>query len=144
MSAIFAVALVGPKNSPLFFQTFGDVVVLNLQFVVHAALDVLDEKIQDENREDRRKDDNFLGLLQTTDRFKVWGYISSTFHKILIVAAESVHQADIKVMMTKIHALYVDAYSNPFHPIGRPIHAATMTKEVEALATAVVLPMRAV
>lgn len=41
---IYCVAIIGPKNSPLYFKTYQGVVVLNMQFVVHAALDVLDEK----------------------------------------------------------------------------------------------------
>jgi len=76
----------------------------------------------------------YLGLLYPTDQYQVFGYVTNTKTKLVIVTDDvDVKDLDIKSLCKRLHALYVDAVSNPFHVPGEPFRSARFDKAVAKL-----------
>eukprot|EP00050_Salpingoeca_kvevrii_P011719 m.17529 g.17529 ORF g.17529 m.17529 type:complete len:107 (-) comp3593_c0_seq2:323-643(-) len=78
---VTCVAVIGPKNNPLYFRTASED-VLRFQFLVHSALDVVDEKVASLGKSGA---DQFLGLLSSADDMRVYGYMTQTKYKFVVV-----------------------------------------------------------
>ncbi len=81
--------------------------------------------------------DGYLGVLCPVDDFKVYGYVTATRMKLLLVVedpAERLRDVDVKQYFSALHTLLVNAVSNPFAEIGEPLVSASFEKAVLALA----------
>ncbi|GBP85601.1 Trafficking protein particle complex subunit 2-like protein [Eumeta japonica] len=94
------VAVIGKDNSPLYIGGVGaDTGIdneLSRQWLVHTALDALEERLATSNtnttgagssasRTDMR--DLYLGLLYSTDTHKIYGYVTNTRIKLVLVTS---------------------------------------------------------
>ena len=62
------------------------------------------------------KHDCYLGLLYPIEELRVYGYLSNCRVKLMAVLDdEEVKDAEMKALMRRLHALYVDTVSNPFY-----------------------------
>jgi len=101
-------------------KTINDENELKYQYTIHTALDVVDEKMKrSENK------DLYLGLLYLIEDYRIYGFITNTKIKILIIIETSnqqYHDTEIKIMFKKLHSSYVNnIVCNPFYDIGSPI-----------------------
>ncbi|KAK2161662.1 hypothetical protein LSH36_112g05040 [Paralvinella palmiformis] len=99
---------------------------LKFYYTVHTSLDVVEEKIQSvgsKSTNDMRE--LYLGLLYPTEDYKVYGYVTNTKIKFVIVVESSsnisLRDNEIRSMFKKLHSAYVDMVCNPFYVPGEQI-----------------------
>eukprot|EP01083_Nonionella_stella_P015382 43032_1 len=154
--SLITLAVVGKDNNPLYIRDFGSDSVyepapeqlteqdpfgffesqasslsesssLKNQFIMHSALDRLEELTNDSSSTERSKaglNSMWIGLLGCFDEAKVYGYVTST--KIKFIASiedieegngNFVREAGLKVLFANTHELYVEYTLNPFSQV---------------------------
>ncbi|KAF9676180.1 hypothetical protein SADUNF_Sadunf09G0111500 [Salix dunnii] len=136
---IVCVAVVGHQNNPLYIQSFTEADdALKLHHIVHCSLDVVDERVNNPKKSGLTLNETFLGLLYPTENYKVYGYLTNTKVKFILVTTDlDVRDADVRNLrygiakfFRRFHAAYVDAVSNPFHVPGKRITSRTFAERV--------------
>jgi len=133
---IAALAIIGRQNNPLYLQTFVQHDnALKFHFIVHSSLDVVEERVKKKNKGDKL--DKYLGLLYPTEDYKVYGYVTNTNVKMIIVTTENANpkDPDLRMFFTNFHKLYVNAASNPFYESNTKIDSPSFVKALTTLAT---------
>lgn len=137
-NSVACVAVVGKQNNPLYVRVLlrdqqhdDGAHRLRFHYVVHTALDAIDERVASAGRTDP-----FLGLLFPTEDSRVYGYAACTRVKFVLVlaedAADAVRDAQVKQFFRRLHALFADAVSNPFYTQDHRIASPRFDREVEA------------
>ncbi|GLJ40390.1 hypothetical protein SUGI_0831640 [Cryptomeria japonica] len=132
---IISVAIVGLQNNPVYIQSFseGDD-ALKLHYIVHCSLDVIDERVNNPKKSGPTLNETFLGLLYPTENYKVYGYLTNTKVKFIVVTTDQdLRDADVRSFFRRFHAAYVDAVSNPFHVPGKRITSAAFADRVRTI-----------
>lgn len=132
-------AVIGQTSQPLYLETFqpeqavtGD--ALTFHYLVHCALDGVEEKLTATRKAPQQAGDSFLGLLYSTEDYHVYGYLTNTRIKLITVTGdEAAKEEDVRAVLCNIHTAYVDAISNPFHDAGQPLTSARFHQRVRAI-----------
>ncbi|KAL2254896.1 UNVERIFIED_CONTAM: Trafficking protein particle complex subunit 2-like protein [Sesamum indicum] len=132
---IVCIAVVGHQNNPLYIQSFTEADdALKLHHIVHCSLDVVDERVNNPKKSGPTLNETFLGLLYPTENYKVYGYLTNTKVKFILVTTDlDVRDADVRNFFRRFHAAYVDAVSNPFHVPGKKITSKVFAERVSAI-----------
>lgn len=77
------------QNSPVFIATSDLDKELELQYRVHAALDVVEEKSIAGPKQTPDSRELYLGMLYSTETHNIYGYITNTKVKFIIVVDSS-------------------------------------------------------
>ncbi|KAB5541607.1 hypothetical protein DKX38_014581 [Salix brachista] len=95
---IVCVAVVGHQNNPLYIQSFTEADdALKLHHIVHCSLDVVDERVNNPKKSGLTLNETFLGLLYPTENYKVYGYLTNTKVKFILVTTDlDVRDADVR------------------------------------------------
>ncbi|CAD5190759.1 unnamed protein product, partial [Musa acuminata subsp. malaccensis] len=95
---IVCVAVVGHQNNPLYLQSFTEADdALKLHHIVHCSLDVVDERVNNPKKSGPTLNETFLGMLYPTENYKVYGYLTNTKVKFLMVTTDlDVKDADVR------------------------------------------------
>lgn len=117
------VAVVGKDNSPLLIQTVPMQDELKFHYAVHTSLDVIEEKITSAAKANTDLRELYLGLLYPTEEHKIYGYVTNTKCKFVIVVESNAPPRDneIRTMFRKLHTSYADMLCNPFYIPGETI-----------------------
>ncbi|KAL5659725.1 hypothetical protein ACJX0J_032888, partial [Zea mays] len=85
-------------NNPLYLQSFTEADdALKLHHIVHCSLDVIDERVSNPKRSAPTLNETFLGLLYPTENYKVYGYLTNTKVKFIMVTTDlDVKDADAR------------------------------------------------
>ncbi|KAF3490039.1 hypothetical protein F2Q69_00058064 [Brassica cretica] len=134
---IVCVAVVGHQNNPLYIQSFTEAEdALKLHHIVHCSLDVIDERVNNPSKSGTTLNEAFLGLLYPALNYKVYGYLTNTKVKFIMVTSDlDVRDTDVRSFFRKFHAAYADAVSNPFHVPGKKITSRTFSESVTNIVT---------
>eukprot|EP00727_Mastigamoeba_balamuthi_P012178 m51a1_g7583 putative trafficking protein particle complex subunit 2-like (146) ;mRNA; f:193312-193889 len=127
---VHCLAVVGKNNNPIYLRAFRDSDdKLRHHYTVHASLDVVEERVSSGGRADP-----YLGLLFPTDDSRVFGYLTATKVKFILVTDESfeLREGHLKKFFKRIHTAYADAVCNPFHVMDGKIESRRFDQEVEA------------
>ncbi|XP_026316567.1 trafficking protein particle complex subunit 2-like protein [Hyposmocoma kahamanoa] len=146
------VAVIGKDNSPLYVGGIGNDTStdneLSRQWLIHTALDALEERLTSTNANNASANPNavrtdlrdlYLGLLYSTDTHKIYGYVTNTRIKLVLVTSSTspsgsnIRDAEVRTALRRLHALYADAMCNPFHLPGDPITSSKFDKQVKSL-----------
>ncbi|RWS24160.1 trafficking protein particle complex subunit 2-like protein [Leptotrombidium deliense] len=127
--SVTAVAIINSENIPIFIKTKfdfiekseGDEQNVNLLYILHSSLDIVEEK---QNQHQSR--DPYLGLLNQCENYKIYGLLSPTKSKILLMVSVNsnsiLRETDARSILKQIHNTYVDvATNNPFYCPGDEI-----------------------
>jgi hypothetical protein len=132
---IVCAAVVGQQNNPLFIRLFAprdDEV--KFHYMVHASLDAVEEKVL-LRRNPGEVPELYLGLLYPTEEYRVYGYITNTHIKFVLVLDEVNPRDDaLQNVFKPLHNLFVDVTSNPLYAHGLPITSKTFAEGVAAIA----------
>eukprot|EP00775_Hariotina_reticulata_P001699 gene1699-2045_t len=142
---VVCAAVVGQQNNPLFLQRYSAQHQLQHQsqlntldevkfhYMVHASLDAVEEKVL-LRRTPGEVPELYLGLLYPTEEFRVYGYITNTHIKFVLVLDESTpHEPALQSLFRRLHTLWVDASSNPLYSHGLPMTSPVFGQGVAAL-----------
>ncbi|GFN92257.1 trafficking protein particle complex subunit 2-like protein [Plakobranchus ocellatus] len=115
------VAVIAKENYPLFIKTIPTENELKFYYTVHTSLDVVEEKISSVGKNTNDLRELYLGLLYPTEDYKVYGYVTNTRVKFVVVVDStnaSLRDNEIRTMFKKLHNAYVDMLCNPFYKLG--------------------------
>ncbi|KAK7114101.1 trafficking protein particle complex subunit 2-like protein [Littorina saxatilis] len=118
------VAVIAKENYPLFIKTTPTDNELQFYYTVHTSLDVVEEKISSVGKNANDLRELYLGLLYPTEDYKVYGYVTNTKVKFVVVVESSntsLRDNEIRTMFKRLHGAYVDMLSNPFYNPGENI-----------------------
>ena len=102
---IVAVALISSSNAPLLVQAFDDSVSdkdsLLLHILVHCSLDAVEGRQRARDAERQRASstqqwDGYLGLLSISDGYRMYGRLTNTNVKIILVLEDRVEEHYVK------------------------------------------------
>jgi hypothetical protein len=119
------------------------------QFIMHAALDRFEQLAGPPPGYGWRKpgetgvDGMFVGLLYPVEDMRVYGYVTTTRIKLVLVVEDdalpemqSSIDNDIKALLSKIHELYVEDLLNPFKDTGSAIVSKRFEDRVQRFVNA--------
>ncbi|XP_059163354.1 trafficking protein particle complex subunit 2-like protein [Physella acuta] len=130
------VAVIAKENYPLFIKTVATENELKFYYTVHTSLDVVEEKISSVGKNVNDLRELYLGLLYPTEDYKVYGYVTNTKVKFVIVVDSlnaSLRDNEIRTMFKKLHNAYVDMLCNPFYKPGENITSKVFENVVTAM-----------
>mmetsp|Transcript_66019 Transcript_66019/g.130918 ORF Transcript_66019/g.130918 Transcript_66019/m.130918 type:complete len:150 (-) Transcript_66019:30-479(-) len=141
------VAVLGKENNPLYIRAHRQHAdQLRFHYIVHTALDFLEDKVGAQRQagpatpsgNTPSKHDCYLGLLYPIEEFRVYGYLSNSRIKLIAVSDdEEVKDGEMKALFRRLHALYVDTVSNPFHTSDTELSdCASFDRQVERIVEA--------
>jgi hypothetical protein len=133
---VVCVAVVSRLNRPLYLRCFGDESEeLRFHHIVHSSLDIFEERRATPVQPGVQLDP-YLGLLQPSVELRVYGYISNTDTKLVAILTDGeARDAELRQLFRRLHALVIDAISNPFYVAGHQLASKKFEQGVRQLAT---------
>eukprot|EP00041_Stephanoeca_diplocostata_P008424 m.125138 g.125138 ORF g.125138 m.125138 type:complete len:162 (+) comp17316_c0_seq3:108-593(+) len=132
--ALSCVAVIGQQNNPLFFKTAVSDPTLALQHAVFSSLDVIEEKVLANGKSPTADRDMFLGLLFPSDEHRLYGYVTSTNIKfVLVVGDPNIADRKIRELFKTLHDFYIKLVCNPFYTAGAAIESRRFDEAVTSL-----------
>jgi trafficking protein particle complex subunit 2 len=118
---------------------------LRQQFILHAALDRLEHLAGPPPGYGWRvksgatgTDGMFVGLLAPIEELRVYGYVTTTKIKFLLVVEDDAVpetqpnvDSEIKALMKQLHELYVQEMLNPFKDLSAPISSRRFDEQIQ-------------
>ncbi|GCC21367.1 hypothetical protein chiPu_0019837 [Chiloscyllium punctatum] len=126
----------GLQNYPLYIKTVPTENELKFHYTVHTSLDVVEEKISAVGKALVDQRELYLGLLYPTEDYKVYGYVTNTKVKFVIVVDSSniaLRDNEIRSMFRKLHNSYTDVMCNPFYNPGDLIQSKVFDNMVSGM-----------
>jgi len=130
------IAVIAKENYPLFLKTVATENELKFYYTVHTSLDVVEEKISSVSKNANDLRELYLGLLYPTEDYKVYGYVTNTKIKFVIVVESSnatLRDNEIRNMFRQLHNAYVEMMSNPFYVPCENITSRSFEKLVSSM-----------
>nr|XP_022912956.1 trafficking protein particle complex subunit 2-like protein [Onthophagus taurus] len=124
MKMAVCIAIIGKDNSPKYFTCSNPYEELFFQYKVLSSLDIIEEKLNIASKGGTDVRELYLGMLYSLETHKIYGYVTNTKIKIVIVVESSntiLRDNEIRTMFKKIHSIYADHVCNPFHIPGDQI-----------------------
>ncbi|XP_024274542.2 trafficking protein particle complex subunit 2-like protein isoform X2 [Oncorhynchus tshawytscha] len=109
---------------------------LKFHYTVHTSLDVVEEKISAVGKAMADQRELYLGLLYPTEDYKVYGYVTNSKVKFVIVVDSSntsLRDNEIRSMFRKLHNSFTDVMCNPFYNPGDTIQSKAFDSIVSAM-----------
>ncbi|KAI9483105.1 MAG: trafficking protein particle complex 2-like protein [Benjaminiella poitrasii] len=134
-SEINCIAIIGKQNNPLFIKNFSTSHPdLKYHYIAHTSIDVIEERVSN----GPKNLDLYLGLLYAMEDLAVYGYITNTRVKLVVVVSVTdgiIRDADMKSLFRKIHSAYVSNVCNPFYNMDaqKPIQSKAFSQAIETI-----------
>ncbi|EPQ05402.1 Trafficking protein particle complex subunit 2-like protein [Myotis brandtii] len=124
------------ENYPLYIRSVPTENELKFHYMVHTSLDVVDEKISAMGKALVDQRELYLGLLYPTEDYKVYGYVTNSKVKFVMVVDSSntaLRDNEIRSMFRKLHNSYTDVMCNPFYNPGDRIQSRAFDSMVTSM-----------
>uniref|UniRef100_A0A4W5RFZ3 Trafficking protein particle complex subunit 2-like protein n=1 Tax=Hucho hucho TaxID=62062 RepID=A0A4W5RFZ3_9TELE len=124
------------QNYPLYIRSVPIQNELKFHYTVHTSLDVVEEKISAVGKAMADQRELYLGLLYPTEDYKVYGYVTNSKVKFVIVVDSSntsLRDNEIRSMFRKLHNSFTDVMCNPFYNPGDTIQSKAFDSMVTAM-----------
>eukprot|EP00088_Acartia_fossae_P054824 TRINITY_DN632_c0_g1_i1.p1 TRINITY_DN632_c0_g1~~TRINITY_DN632_c0_g1_i1.p1 ORF type:complete len:141 (+),score=9.83 TRINITY_DN632_c0_g1_i1:43-465(+) len=113
------VAVIGKENSPLYIACITPEQELGFHYSLHTSLDFIEEKLSSTNKGNDHRD-LYLGLLYSTEHQRIFGYVTNTKIKFVIIVNvdatnTNLRDNETRQMFRKLHVAYTNVMSNPFY-----------------------------
>ncbi len=139
------IAILDRNSTPLKLKTNDVSKEVVFHYIVHTSLDVIEEKCLSSTSPSAVKTsdpprDLYLGILYSTEQYKVFGYVTNTSVKFIIIVEATntnIRDNEIRQMFRKLHAGYSNMLFNPFYLPGQPIES----KKFDAVVKSLLLPV---
>ena len=145
------IAVLDRNSTPLALSTNDPSKELSFHYVVHTSIDVIEEKcnlsstpgvaktsaasVPGNTALDQARD-LYLGVLYSTEAHKVFGFVTNTKIKFIIIVDSSnttLRDNEIRQMFRKLHIAYTNLLSNPFYVPGTSIESKKFFSIIESL-----------
>ena len=100
-SLVACVAFIGARNDPLYFKSFSSEEQAKLQLAVYSSLDAVEVAVNESRSGGSTtvggkpsSAENFLGLLFPFEDYKIFGYLTNTNVKIIVVVRDVLLRED--------------------------------------------------
>ena len=137
------VAVIAKENYPLYIRCAPNVDdELKYHYTVHTSLDVIEEKILNINKPSSAAlmstdvREFYLGQLYPAEDFRIYGYVTNTKIKFVLVAEASntqLRENDVRSMFRRLYNAYTDVICNPFYVPGDTIKAKSFETVVSSM-----------
>ncbi|XP_003805818.2 trafficking protein particle complex subunit 2-like protein isoform X3 [Pan paniscus] len=130
------IAVIAKENYPLYIRSTPTENELKFHYMVHTSLDVVDEKISAMGKALVDQRELYLGLLYPTEDYKVYGYVTNSKVKFVMVVDSSntaLRDNEIRSMFRKLHNSYTDVMCNPFYNPGDRIQSRAFDNMVTSM-----------
>jgi hypothetical protein len=114
---VACVGIIGPDNNPMLIQkTCPENEELEIDTLLFCCLDFFDPPGA-ARKPSSKSSDRFLGNIQTSDRFQIWGYRAGLGYKIVILTLHIVSFQDsaIRPLCEAVRDILFDAVMDPFY-----------------------------
>ncbi|KAI9299601.1 Sedlin, partial [Cunninghamella echinulata] len=129
-------------NNPLFIKNFSSTHPdLKYHYIAHTSIDVIEERVNN----GPKHLDLYLGLLYAMEDLAVYGYMTNTKVKFIVVVSVTdgtIRDTDMKTIFKKIHNAYVSQVCNPFYnmtenqPFDDLLPTSSFLKSIELIGNA--------
>ena len=161
MPTIAAIAVLGKDNNPLYIhaippagggggaasaskdgapQPLAQDEKMRFHLIVHTAIDYIEERVSAQRQVmsaagSSAKLDMFLGMLYPFEQYRVYGHLTNCRIKLIaVIDDEEPKEGEIRALFRRLHALYVDTVSNPFHaPDSELYGSSNFQRQVERI-----------
>jgi len=133
------IAVIGKDNSPLYIRCSSPDQELGFHYSLHTSLDVVEEKISQTGAGTKNANDHrelYLGSLYSTEHQKVFGYVTNTKIKFIIIVdstSTSLRDNETRQMFRRLHTAYTNILANPFYVPGDKIDSAKFDIVVKSI-----------
>ncbi|XP_067006513.1 trafficking protein particle complex subunit 2-like protein [Anabrus simplex] len=130
------VAVIGKENAPKYISCLNPELELQFHYKVHTSLDVVEEKLSSIGKNSGDVRELYLGLLYSTEDHKIFGYVTNTKIKFIIVVEASntlLRDNEVRTMFRRLHNLYTDVVCNPFYIPGDLIISKNFDNTVKSI-----------
>ena len=145
------IAILDRNSTPLALATNDPSKELSFHYVVHTSIDVIEEKCNISSTPGVAKTsavgvtpnpaldqarDLYLGVLYSTEAHKVYGFVTNTKIKFIVIVESSnttIRDNEIRQMFRKLHIAYTNLLSNPFYIPGTSIESKKFFALVNSL-----------
>jgi trafficking protein particle complex subunit 2 len=143
--SIECVALIGENNNPLYLATYpkldGTDLQHRFQLIIYSSLDIIDAWVKQRksgNSDNSNVDNQFVGYLCSLEHFKVFGYVTNTSLKFLIVVSDEIDSlrlpfGSVHNFFLNFHQIYIEALYNPFYKVGAPLTSPKFAQKMSLL-----------
>lgn len=116
---------------------------LSHQFMIHASLDHVDEKVRDIVTRgagagtQAAGDAMYLGFLCPVEEMRMYGYMTNTGTKVVAMVedvagvGQQQREVDLKTLFASVHVLYAEHLLNPFARIGGEIASVRFDEGIQ-------------
>ncbi|XP_074603629.1 trafficking protein particle complex subunit 2-like protein [Brevipalpus obovatus] len=139
--SVLALAILNSDNYPVLIRTRHDYDSssmneeenMNLLYNLNAALDIVEER-----QNQAQNKDSYLGLLNQCETYKIYGLLSATKTKILLMVSTSVgnmfRDTEARNTLKQLHSLYTDVVTyNPFYQPGSEVKSDKLEDLVKTI-----------
>jgi hypothetical protein len=133
---IACISVIGPDNNPLVIQKYcKETQDLEIDTWLFCSLDYFDGQVVRKTA----KPERFLGNIQTSDRFQVWGYKAGLGYKIIILTFHMALLQDlgVRTLCEKVRDILFDSLMDPFYVPFSMIDSAAVLRKIDDLGRAV-------
>lgn len=132
------IAVIGKDNSPKYISCLNPELELQFHYKVHTSLDVVEEKLSSVGLNSGDVRELYLGLLYSTEEHKIFGYVTNTKIKFIVVVESAntlLRDNEVRTMFRRLHNLYTDVVCNPFYIPGDSITSKNFDNTVKSIMT---------
>ena len=109
---------------------------MQLHYSLHTSLDVVEEKVANTNKTSGGENrELYLGALYSSEHQKVFGYVTNTRIKFIIITdnTTTLRDNEIRQMFRKLHTAYTNIMANPFYIPGETISSSKFDSMVKGI-----------
>jgi hypothetical protein len=137
---IACIAVIGPDNNPLLIQKYcEETQELEIDTWLFCSLDYFDSQVA---RKPPTKPERFLGNIQTSDRFQIWGYKAGLGYKVIILTFHTAKPQDsaVKALCEKVRDSLFDSIMDPFYLPFSMIESPAVLSKITELGRSIIAP----
>ncbi|KAI8834594.1 hematopoietic stem/progenitor cells 176 [Chytriomyces cf. hyalinus JEL632] len=115
--AVLCIAVIGKNNNPLLVKSFSTRhQELKFHYCCHTACDIVEERVAPGSK----NLDLYLGLLYCIEDLAVYGFMTNTKIKFIVVISMSdaaIKDIEMKNLFRRLHNQYIVLVNNPFYDV---------------------------
>ncbi|OHT17690.1 hypothetical protein TRFO_00999 [Tritrichomonas foetus] len=143
---IACIAIIGPDNNPILIEKYCEESQnQEIDTLLFCSLDYFDQPQNAGPKKPlKNSSDRFLGNIQTSDRFQIWGYKSSLGYKIIILTVHivSIPENSMRGVCERVKDVLFDSLMDPFYQPFSLIESPKVIAHIKDIALSLQVPIQ--